>query len=360
MLKRLYVDNFRSLVNFDLRPERVNLIVGKNGAGKSNFCEAMRALSQLASGESPAVVLTPDSLPWWDTRNVQRFEVTYIDEAKAVFDYAIAVRHVVGQPPRIEEESLSVGGRPLLTFTKGMVTLPRLTKPIPFDGRQSILAMGLGLDDAAIGFAKALIQLRTFRLNPWAFEVASAVEAPLLHVDGSNLVSVLRGWSQNDPESFLGWRTAVKAMMPHLEDVKLRELSPGSRALVGTKLRGGREIGLSLLNFSEGERCLLALHAIAGMTANTRVIALDEPDNFLSLNEIQPIFRRFTIDRDDSAESQLFVVTHHPGAIDYLATYATWMFTKNEEGLTRVNRMVFDHSKDFPASEEILEQEAME
>jgi predicted ATPase len=35
MLKRIYVDNFRCLVNFELKLDRVNLLLGRNGTGKT-------------------------------------------------------------------------------------------------------------------------------------------------------------------------------------------------------------------------------------------------------------------------------------------------------------------------------------
>ncbi len=35
MIKRIYIDNFRCFSNFELRPDRVNLLFGVNGSGKS-------------------------------------------------------------------------------------------------------------------------------------------------------------------------------------------------------------------------------------------------------------------------------------------------------------------------------------
>jgi AAA15 family ATPase/GTPase len=40
MLRRLYIHNFRSFVNFEWRPPAVSGLVGSNGAGKSALMES--------------------------------------------------------------------------------------------------------------------------------------------------------------------------------------------------------------------------------------------------------------------------------------------------------------------------------
>ena len=46
MLKRIYIDNFRCFVNFELNLEKVSLLLGPNGSGKTSIfnvdCKADR------------------------------------------------------------------------------------------------------------------------------------------------------------------------------------------------------------------------------------------------------------------------------------------------------------------------------
>ncbi|MCE2717734.1 MAG: AAA family ATPase [Dolichospermum sp.] len=42
MLKRIYIDNFRGLVNFEMSFDSINLFLGGNGSGKSTVFEALR------------------------------------------------------------------------------------------------------------------------------------------------------------------------------------------------------------------------------------------------------------------------------------------------------------------------------
>jgi AAA15 family ATPase/GTPase len=51
MLTRLYIDNFRCFSNFEYKPARRNLILGRNGSGKTSLINAMLSLREfLAKG----------------------------------------------------------------------------------------------------------------------------------------------------------------------------------------------------------------------------------------------------------------------------------------------------------------------
>lgn len=60
MLKRIYIDNFRCLVNFELQLGRQQLIMGLNGSGKSTLLDALRAIKGLVTGDkSPSDAFPP-------------------------------------------------------------------------------------------------------------------------------------------------------------------------------------------------------------------------------------------------------------------------------------------------------------
>lgn len=60
MLERLYVHNFKCLVNFDLRIGPLSLFLGPNGSGKSALLEALRAVQTFVSGEARVPALFRD------------------------------------------------------------------------------------------------------------------------------------------------------------------------------------------------------------------------------------------------------------------------------------------------------------
>ncbi|MHC5595275.1 MAG: AAA family ATPase, partial [Nostoc sp.] len=50
MLKRIYIDNFRGLVNFEMNFDSINLFLGGNGTGKSTVFEVLRKIQTFVSG----------------------------------------------------------------------------------------------------------------------------------------------------------------------------------------------------------------------------------------------------------------------------------------------------------------------
>lgn len=355
MLQRVYFDNFRCLEKFEFKPERVNLILGRNGSGKSTLFDALQCVVRLVTGESPATVLPLDTLPWWDLKRRQVFELEFGDEGgPPLFSYTLIIGRTDREPPIVVEERLMSGQRTLLSFKNGLLELAGVTKSIPFDGKRSAVGLGLGSDAGLVKFQTQVTSLLVFRVNPWSFDLSANSENRVLWTSGGNLVAFLRHWSQSDPAAFLDWKSRVLRSMPQVEDLQLREVTPGSRMLVASKQVDGLEMLMSLANLSDGERSLLALQAVAGFVSENDIVALDEPDNFLAPSEIQPVLRQFTVEPLHEPGPQLFVITHHPRSIDYLASYATWLFERDSTGTTRVRRHEFDRSEGERPADSLL------
>src|SRR5438105_1492851 len=93
MLTRLYADNFRCLVNFELKLGPKNVLMGNNGSGKSATLQTLAHLRRLILGEGQVRdVFNKPSLTRWDRRSVQSFE---LDAALPDGDYSykMAVEH---------------------------------------------------------------------------------------------------------------------------------------------------------------------------------------------------------------------------------------------------------------------------
>ena len=49
MVTRLYVDNFRCLINFELRLDETNVLLGPNGSGKTSVLDVLRRIQALVA-----------------------------------------------------------------------------------------------------------------------------------------------------------------------------------------------------------------------------------------------------------------------------------------------------------------------
>ena len=76
MLKRIYIDNFRCLVNFELDLDAINLFLGSNASGKSTVFEVLQKIQAFVSGDSKVEgIFKLADCTRWQTLQIQRFEL---------------------------------------------------------------------------------------------------------------------------------------------------------------------------------------------------------------------------------------------------------------------------------------------
>jgi ATPase subunit of ABC transporter with duplicated ATPase domains len=115
----------------------------------------------------------------------------------------------------------------------------------------------------------------------------------------------------------------------------------------------GKNYEFNLLELSEGQRVLLAMYAaLYGMVSETTVSIFDEPDNYVSLPEIQPWLQALR-DSLETHDKQAIIISHHPEVIDYLALDSAWRFER-PVGPVVARPLDFSSSPDLRPSEIIV------
>ena len=130
MIKRLYIDNYKSLVNFELPLRELTLLLGPNGVGKTSVLDVVFAVRLLLSGQAKVTddkadgkVFPTPTLTRWQKRNKQVFELDVVLEGDDL-RYRIEVDHDRKQKKaRISLERLESCGKPLFVFEMGQVQL---------------------------------------------------------------------------------------------------------------------------------------------------------------------------------------------------------------------------------------------
>src|SRR5262245_30915153 len=114
MLKRIYADNFRCLVNFELRFDRVNLLLGENGTGKTTVFEVLYRLQQFLAGNAKVLNVFPSTeLTRWQSSPSQRFELNLSVEDRE-YTYCLTIEHDEDRrKARIKKETLLFDGKSL-------------------------------------------------------------------------------------------------------------------------------------------------------------------------------------------------------------------------------------------------------
>ena len=93
---------------------------------------------------------------------------------------------------------------------------------------------------------------------------------------------------------------------------------------------------MTLWNCRDGQRALIALYTVVFCLKDLGVsLFLDEPDNFITLRELQPWLNTVK-DLTGEGIEQAVIISHHPEIIDQLAIPSGRWFERDSNAPTRV------------------------
>ncbi len=202
MLKRIYIDNFRCLVNFELNVDAINLFLGSNGSGKSSVFEVLHKIQAFVSGDNKVEgIFKASDYTRWQTSPIQRFELEITGNGGS-YKYELGIGYDRDKC-RVEYERLWYDNQPLLKFELGEVQLYRdnysLGPQYFFDWSQSILPSLMPRNDNTklTWFRERLKRFIIVRIIPSLMVDESNQEEMLLNTQMENFVSWYRYLSED-------------------------------------------------------------------------------------------------------------------------------------------------------------------
>lgn len=336
MLTRLYVNNFRCMVNFECQFGPQQLILGSNGTGKSTLFEILAMLRDACVRAEPL-----------DGRFLGKTRTRWSDIAEQEFELDVAgndgsyhFRLVIdswGKPlerPRILMEEVTFNGQPVFRFENGEVHLfnDRHEDKVqyPFDWHRSALAMITErADNTRLSwFKRWLGGLLIVSPDPRRMSGVAVQEARSADQYLSNYADWFRHVRQelNDYEYIKDLTEVIEGFV----SMRLENAGEGRREVKMRIGSTGQEPGqrgeaeYTLGELSDGQRVLLGLYAVLhfAMTRDSTV-CFDEPDNFIALREVQPwltkVLDRAEGEDDNGCFAQVFIVSHHPELLNRMA-----------------------------------------
>ncbi|HUU95068.1 MAG TPA: ATP-binding protein [Phycisphaerae bacterium] len=349
MIKRLYVDNYTCLVNFEYQPVRLQLLFGENGTGKSAVFDVLARLRDfLVWGKPTGEMFPPSTLTAWQTRPEQTFELE-VEGNGGVYRYRLVIEHNRAlNISRVRQEQLRFEGNLLYDFdgqnahlfnddfSKGPV--------FPQDGSRSGAAFVPERADHRLlaWFRHRLGMTYVIAIDPLRMDLASLGERTAPDPGLTNFASWYRHLTQDSPEKMGALFDSLQQVIDGFTGLKLGAAGETARVLrVYFKHReeqdtAGREFSLMLNQISTGHRCLIALFTILHCAVRPDMtLCIDEPDNFIALREMQPWLTELC-DRVEEEKSQCLVISHHPEFIDLLAVKHGVRFTRTGQGPVRL------------------------
>jgi predicted ATPase len=353
VLTRIFADNYKSLQNFEFSPPQLAVLVGPNGSGKTSIGSVLMGLTRLLSeGLAADIAFPPETVCQWSGSVRQRFELEHTVK-DGTYKYHLELKHVQkDRTVQIKLETLLFNQSLLYEFREGEVRLfgdnpsqqPRTS--FPFDRARSFLPMlEERPDNKRIRTFKELVNATiVLRLNPIEMSGRSENEERRLAADGRNFAAWYRWFQQSEPEKLNAYFQTVREVFPTFRALKSEDAGSGVkelRAVFSISEKGPRlatEVKFALHALSEGQRQLLFLYLLLQTLDRPSFLFLDEPDNFISLREIQPWLSELESTLEAS-KSQALVVSHTTEAMDFLDSRQAFTVTRPDGAETHVSKL---------------------
>ncbi len=363
MLKRIYIDNFRCLVNFELSVDGINLFLGPNGTGKSAVFDVLRKIQEFVRGRKVMhYIFNADDCTRWQTSSIKRFELE-IEGNGGTYKYELFLEHEQDLEKKyifVKQERLFFDNQILLKVEYGEVELYHED------------SSGYMLQQFSLNMTQSVLPLirptkRTIKMNRSKEIIARFIIVkihPTLMYNGSygdphldarmeNFVSWYRDMSQ-DQSKIIQLTNELKEILDGFAYFKFAGRGRKKRILkLYFSREGDREeyIEYDFGELSDGQRVLIALYSlIYCIQSEDYTLCIDEPENFLALPEIQPWLMQL-YDFCSEVKTQALLISHHPELIDMLASSVGYWFDRESNSPVRVKRIKDDKETGLPISE---------
>jgi len=361
MLVRLYATNYRCLVDFEFKPTTKQLIIGRNGTGKTTVLDVLAMLRDFAGRGLPCEgQLGGKTRTRWQDAPEQRFELD-VKGNGGEYHYTLLVGEF-GSPlrPIVEQETLDFNSKPLFRSGNGIIELfdderepaPKFQFPSDYH-RSGLTIIGDHWKSKELTwFKRWLGELVEIQINPWAMSARSGGESRYPTKDLSNFADWFRHLRLESGEAVFEAIKDLREALPGFEALDAKEAGLDVRVLrAAFASPQGERFELPFDDLSEGQRALIALYVLLHCAVgNDRMVLIDEPDNFIALAEIQPWLMKL-LERVDDTNGQVILASHHPELLDQLACQGGVLLDRPGGGETRVRPFEPPEDSGLKASE---------
>ena len=351
MINSICIQNYRSIKDLTLKLGPLNVLLGKNGAGKSNLLDSFSFLADVMRTDVRTALLQENRVSFEDVvyqgkrHNVIAFQMEIQGEQIGLGSlapwlyYQVAFAHSTTSSREINValEGLWAVPQPFLLAAneqhphgQAWECLPAGAYPLIEEGRvrredskafesfsfnSSRTATSQLTDRArypqATAVAAALSQFKVFRLDPDAIrKPATVMFDAQLQPDGGNLAAVLDQLDHSKLEAIV---RELRLVVPGFASLKLEAAGPGQKVIT---IREKHGLTLYPHQISDGTLRFLALAAIAYGVVDAPLLAIEEPEN--GINPVR-LFQVVELLRNHARNGQqIIMTTHAPYLVDRL------------------------------------------
>lgn len=354
-LKHIEIGGFKSISAkqpLDLELGDVNILLGANGAGKSNIISFFKMLNFMMSGSLQMFIAqhgTNQKFLYYGEKVTPSLSATIQTESQGWQDtYRFSMVSAVPNRLIINKEEI--------VCQKMRSSQKPYKKDIVSDFNESGLATSA--DTTCQAVKNILSQCKVYQFSDSSqaspMRQASTVEsAHYLQSEGNNLASFLYYLKSNYPDAYRRIVRYVQGVMPQFRDFYL-EPTRGYVSLGWTD-RSANDYVLSADQFSDGSIRFIALATLLLQPQQTMpgVIIIDEPELGLHPYAIDQLAEMIC---DASLHAQIIVATQSPALIDYFSICDITVVERDDNSNSTIARKMDEESyeewlKDYTISE---------
>ena len=339
MITKLYVDNYRTMVNFSIEFNKLSILLGYNGAGKSSVFHVIQILRSILCDHIPVgEVIDTESLTRWQNIDVQTFELEAEDD-EGKYSYKLAVQHNrEARSVRIKSEQVLFEGHTIFQMEDSHTQLfndSYGTGPmISLDWNYSGVGM---IDDRKDNklltrFKKLISKIIVCAPKPFMMNDRCFFEKKIPDYDMKEFPALVRYYIQEKPECIQRWKEHLAENNPLLEQVFL---SGNEEKILYFRMKNDDKSVYKASELSDGERQILLLHfLIDTFVSEGYSVFVDEPDNYIALSEMASL--NMALEDASLQSGQCVVISHHSEMIDFFASANGIWFDRGGYGITRI------------------------
>lgn len=267
MLDRIKIEGYRSIKMLELSLEPINLLIGANGAGKSNFISFFRLVQMIFEQKLKNYTMTQSA------ERLLHYGRKHTKEIRGLFNFNLNTYEFTLQPR--EDETLFIAEEK--SIYQNDVRFNR-------DIDESIVAVSDAFRNQYLqnyfGGSKVYHFHDTGSTSPLRRREVDIYNNHTLANDGGNLAAYLFWLKQEHPKTLSLIESALKSVMPIFD----RFVFPGDalpqRDTVGIwwSNRAVSDTPFSVKDFSDGSLRFLALTTLFLQPTLPKVIIIDEPE----------------------------------------------------------------------------------
>ena len=342
-IRAIELRNFLSFEHAEVELGKLNILVGPNASGKSNFVKALLFLSKLIRVDVKKacqhVGLTFQELIYnFDLDRELGLKVHLRVKGEELI-YEIAVKR-----EQIMMERLARKDGPALMEQmppKGAWYISREGEKIhmaPNPSRSLFSCIeDARADRLLLDAREALGGFRAYSFEPSRIRSRARSGLSLeLARDGSNLAQVLHSLLTSDRKRFLAIEEALKSLIPEVEELNTPTTRDGQMTYITLREKGLR-MPLGCPNISDGTLRLLAF--ITAIHLGGSLVAFEEPENC-----VHPYLFQSLIDICRHGPSQVVITTHSPYLVDK-AEPGELLLVAKREGRSIIRRLTAEEKE---------------